>query len=292
LDGFSEEEVVRNAAVAERLSEHPLGKAITARAKDLGQSVPDAEEFRVVPGQGVVARLLGKQIVVGTEQLLREHQIDLPETASDTMSDFEKEGLTPLLVTSSGKAIGVIGVADTVREEMSQAIRNLRDAGVKKVVMLTGDSPEVAKRVAADVGIDEWHARLLPEQKVNVVRRLQQDGYKVAMLGDGINDAPALAQADVGVAMGVAGTDVAMETADIVLMTDDAFRAAEAINLSRHTLRVIRLNLGFALFFNLIGIAAAASGALSPIGAALFHNLGSVAVVVNSARLVGARKLS
>jgi Cd2+/Zn2+-exporting ATPase len=292
LDGVSPEEVVRTAAIAERLSEHPLGKAITTKARELIQSVPDADDFQVVPGQGVVAALQGKRIAVGTEQLLREHWIDLPAAAIATINGIEIEGLTPLLVASSGKVIGVIGVADTVRAAMSQAIRNLRDAGVKKVVMLTGDSPEVARRVAADVGIDEWHARLLPEQKVDMVKKLQQEGYKVAMLGDGINDAPALAQADVGVAMGVAGTDVAMETADIVLMTDDVFRAAEAISLSRHTLRVIKLNLGFALFFNLIGIVAAASGALSPIGAALFHNLGSVAVVVNSARLVGARKLN
>ena len=292
LDGSSEREVVLAAAVAERLSEHPLGKAITVKAKELNLIVPDADEFHVVPGQGVVAIIQGKQIIVGTVQLLRDNRIDLLATALVTIDRLGEEGLTPLLVTSSGKVIGAIGVADTVREEMSQAIRSLRDAGVKKVVMLTGDSPEVARRVAADVGIDEWHARLLPEHKVDMVKKLQQEGYKVAMLGDGINDAPALAQSNVGVAMGVTGTDVAMETADIVLMTDDVARAAEAINLSRYTLRVIRLNLGFALFFNLIGVAAAASGALSPIGAALFHNFGSVAVVVNSARLVGAKNLS
>jgi heavy metal translocating P-type ATPase len=289
LDALSDKEVLRSAAIAERLSEHPLGKAITAKAKDLNLAFPDADEFHVVPGQGVVAALQGKQIIVGTEQLLREHGIDLSAAVGSAIDYLEKEGLTPLLVTSSGKTIGVIGVADTVRTEMRQAIRNLRDAGMKRIVMLTGDSPEVAKRVAADVGIDEWHARLLPEQKVEMVKSLQQDGYKVAMLGDGINDAPALAQANVGIAMGVTGTDVAMDTADIVLMTDDVVRAAEAINLSRHTLRTIQLNLGFALFFNMVGIGAAASGALSPIGAALFHNFGSVAVVVNSARLVGAR---
>jgi heavy metal translocating P-type ATPase len=292
LDGLTEQDVVRTAAVAERLSEHPLGKAITAKAKELNLTIPDAAAFQVIPGQGVVATLQEKQIMVGTEQLLMVYGIDLPAAVSETMNAFENEGFTPLLVASSGKTIGVIGVADTVREDMIQAIRNLRDAGVKKVVMLTGDSAEVAKRVAAAVGIDEWYARLLPEHKVEMIKKLQDGGYKVAMLGDGINDAPALAQADVGVAMGVTGTDVAMDTADIVLMTDDVVRAAEAINLSRHTLRVIRLNLGFALFFNLIGIAAAASGTLSPIGAALFHNFGSVAVVVNSARLVGARRLN
>jgi cation-transporting P-type ATPase C len=179
-----------------------------------------------------------------------------------------------------------------VREDTGLAVQRLKRSGVKRVVMLTGDSQEVAKRVAGSVGIDEWQARLLPSQKVDAIKNLQAEGYKVAMIGDGINDAPALARADVGVAMGVSGTDVAMETADIVLVKDDVLRAAEAINLSRYTLRTIKQNLAFALVFNLIGVGAAASGILSPIGAAFFHNFGSVAVVVNSARLVGTRNIS
>jgi len=173
---------------------------------------------------------------------------------------------------------------------MSAAVDHLKRSGVKRVVMLTGDSPEVAKRVAASIGIDEWQARLLPAQKVEAVRKLQAEGYKVAMIGDGINDAPALAQADVGVAMGISGTDIAMETSDIVLVKDDILMAAEAINLSRKTLRTIKQNLAFAMVFNLIGIGAASTGIFSPIAAALFHNFGSVAVVINSVRLVGIKK--
>ena len=155
--------------------------------------------------------------------------------------------------------------------------------------MLTGDNPEVAENIASSVGIGEWQARLMPQQKVDYIKKMQQEGYKVAMVGDGINDAPALAQADLGIAMGVTGTDVAMDTADIILMTGDALKAAEAITLSRRTLRLIKQNLGFALVFNLIGVFAAATGILSPINAALFHNFGSVAVVVNSARLATAK---
>ena len=289
FDGFSEREVIRRAAIAEKLSEHPLSRAIMAKARELGLDITDAAEFRVIPGQGVVAGLEEDTIIVGTEKLFRDNRVSLPAALDATMASLEEEGLTPLLIASSGRTFGAIGVADTVSEDMSQAIRNLKSEGVKRIVMLTGDSPEVAKRVAAAVGIDEWQARLLPQQKVESVKKMQEEGCTVAMFGDGINDATAMAQADVGVAMGINGTDVAMDTADIVLVRDDVLKAAEAISLSRMTLRTVKQNLFFALFFNLIGIAAASSGVLNPIGAALFHNIGSVGVVVNSARLVGAR---
>jgi Zn2+/Cd2+-exporting ATPase len=290
--GMTDRDVLGMAAVAERLSEHPLSKAILNKAIELNLSISGADEFHVIPGQGAIAKLNGSLIIVGTEKLLQEQNVTLPSSAHSDISSMAEEGLTPFLVALSGKAIGIIGVADTVRKDMNLAIGQLKRSGVKRVVMLTGDSPEVAKCVATSVGIDEWQARLLPAQKVDAIKQLQDEGYKVAMVGDGINDAPALAQADVGVAMSISGTDVAMDTADIVLMKDDVLKAAEAINLSRYTLRTIKQNLAFALVFNLIGIGAAASGILSPIGAALFHNLGSVAVVVNSARLVSARKIT
>ena len=292
FEGASEREVLEVAAIAEKLSEHPLGKAIMTKAKEQGLSPADAEDFHVVPGQGVMAQVGDTKIVVGNRELLREHQITLPQSLGDIVGQLEEEGLTMLLVASSGRMLGLIGVADVVREEMRQAIRELKHAGVEKVVMLTGDNHAVANRIAREVGVDEWHAKLLPAEKVEYVIKMQKDGYKVAMVGDGINDAPALAQANIGIAMGITGTDVAMDTADIVLMTDNALRASEAIKLSRKTLRVVRQNLFFALFFNLIGVAAAASGGLSPIAAALFHNFGSVAGVVNAARLAGSRNLA
>lgn len=287
LDGISERKVLEAAAIAERLSEHPLGKAVVDKARQYGLNIPDVDEFKVFLGQGVVARRDRNIIVVGTERLLRDTGMELTVNLGLAVNNLEEEGLTPLLVASSGRVIGIIGVADNVREDMRQAICNLRDAGVSKVVMLTGDTPEIARRVAAAVGINDWQSRLLPQQKVECIKILQKEGYNVAMLGDGINDAPALAQADVGIAVGVNGADVTLDVADIVLMKDDALKAAEAISLSRKTLRTIKQNIGFAIVINLIGVAMASSGALNPIAAALFHNVGSVAVVVNSARLVG-----
>jgi len=235
--------------------------------------------------------LNGSRIAVGTQELLAENGVDTPATTGALVSQLENEGLTVLSVATNGQIIGLIGMADIIRDEVRKTIRHLEDTGVKRVVMLTGDNPEVAKRIADAIGIGEWSARLLPQQKVDYIKEMQKEGYTVAMVGDGINDAPALAQADLGIAMGITGTDITMDTADIVLMTGDALKAAEAINLSRRTLHVIKQNLVFALVFNVIGIAAATTGVLDPIGAALFHNFGSVAVVVNSARLAGTRNL-
>lgn len=291
LGGASEKEVLETAAIAEKLSEHPLGKAIVKKAKEYALDIPDADHFRVIPGQGVIAELNGRRIAIGTQELLAESQVDISGATIAFVNQMENEGLTVLPVASNGQIIGLIGMADIVRDEVRKTIGQLEDAGVRRVVMLTGDNPEVARSIADSVGIGEWSARLLPQQKVDYVRKMQEEGYTVAMVGDGVNDAPALAQADLGIAMGITGTDVAMDTADIVLMTGDALKAAEAINLSRKTLRVIKQNLTFALVFNLIGIAAAATGVLSPIAAALFHNFGSVAVVVNSARLAGTENL-
>lgn len=290
--GVSENQVLEMAAIAEKLSEHPLGKAIVKKAREDSLLIPDADEFHVIPGEGVTVRQNGRTIAVGTRELLAENDIDILTTVANTKSRMENEGLSVLLVASGGQMVGLIGMADVVRDEVIETVRELENIGIKRVVMLTGDNPEVAKNIASAVGIGEWAARLLPQQKVDYIKKMQQEGYKVAMVGDGINDAPALAQADLGIAMGITGTDVAMDTADIVLVTGDALKAVEAISLSRKTLRVIRQNLAFALVFNLIGIAAAATGILSPIGAALFHNFGSVAVVINSAKLATVKKLT
>lgn len=292
IDGISEEAILTFAATAEKYSEHALGQAILSKARELNLDIPEVEEFNVFPGQGVLARTRNGIILVGTEMLLNNNQITLSEGVVGVINALENEGLTPLLVALSGTVVGAIGVADTLREEMREAIQSLKDTGVKKIVMLTGDSPEVAQRVATSVGIDDWQARLLPQEKVSAIQKLQRDGYKVAMVGDGINDAPALAQADVGIAMGITGTDITMATSDIVLLNDDTLNAAESLHLSRITLKTINQNLAFALIFNIVGIGLASIGALNPIASALFHNFGSVAVVINSARLVGAKKLS
>ena len=292
LDDTTEKNVLELAATAEKYSEHPLGKAITIKAKEWSLNIPDADQFTVVPGLGVIAKTDGREVVVGNQELLKQYKVNVPESLDDNIYHLEEEGLAALSVASNGLLVGLIGVADVVRDEMSQAIQQFKDSGLKKIIMLTGDSPEVTKRIASGIGIDEWQARLLPQQKVEIIKKMQLEGYKVAMVGDGINDAPALAQADLGIAMGVIGTDVAMDTANIVLMTDNPLKASEAINLSRKVLRIIKQNLVFAIFFNLIGIALASLGDLNPIGAAIFHNVGSVAVVVNSARLAGTKNLT
>lgn len=288
----TEQEVLKTAAVAEKLSEHPLAKAVMAKARECSLNVPDSSAFKVSPGRGVIAEYDGKRLTAGTVELLRDNQVSISEDATATAGRMETEGLTVLFIASGEDITGLIGVADIVRDEVRETVRQLERSGVKRVVMLTGDNPAVAKRIADSVGIGEWAARMLPEQKVDYIKKMQREGLKVAMVGDGVNDAPALAQSDLGIAMGVTATDVAMDTADIVLMTGNALLAAEAITLSRRTLRLIKENLGFALIFNLIGIFAAATGVLTPIGAALFHNFGSVAVVVNSARLAGAKNPS
>ncbi len=290
--GATGQEVIETASIAEKFSEHPLGKAVVKKAQEFIPNIPDADEFHVFPGQGVVAKLRNKKITVGSPELLKVNGIEIPQDVTGTAGRMEEEGLTVLMVCSDCRVTGLIGLADIVRDEVRETVKELQNSGVKRVVMLTGDNPEVARNIADSVGIGEWSARLLPQQKVDYIKNMQQEGYKVAMVGDGINDAPALAQANLGIAMGITGTDVAMDTADIVLMTGDALKAAEAIHLSLKTLHVIKENLGFALIFNIIGIFAAATGILSPIGAALFHNFGSVAVVVNSARLATAKNLT
>jgi Cu+-exporting ATPase len=289
FNGYSEEAVLKLAAIGEKLSEHSLGKVILERARELNPEVPDAEEFKVIPEQGVSARFKGSVILIGTEKLIKENQISVLDREWAALKEMEQDGLTPMLVAYSGKVAGIIGLADSVRKEMREAIKSLKSSGARKAIMLTGDSPEVARRVAAAIRIDEWRACLLPQQKVEAIKKLQNEGYKVAMIGDGINDAPALAQADVGIAIGLTGTDIAMEASNIVLPKDDTLSAAESIHLSCLTLRTINQNLIFALLFNLLGIVLASIGILSSIASALFHNFGSVAVVVNSARLIGIR---
>ena len=246
----SEESILKSAAACERLSEHSLAKAILEKAKHLNLDIPVANEFKAIPGQGVSCTIDDSLILIGTENLLNSHEITLSASEMSVLQEMERDGLTPILVACSCRVAGMIGIADTVREDMRESIQSLKNGGVKKVVMLTGDSQEVARRVADAVGIDEWQARLLPQQKVEAIQQLQHEGYKVAMIGDGINDAPALAQADVGIAMGVRGTDIAMEASNVVLLKDDILSAAESIRLSQLTLQTINRNLIFALVFN------------------------------------------
>jgi heavy metal translocating P-type ATPase len=290
FSGKTQQDVLLRAAIAEKFSEHPLAKAIINKAEELGLKVPDPSDFRVIPGRGVVSHASEQMVILGNRKLLADHQIMLPKGAEEHLIDKEANGETCLLLAEDDLFLGVITVADVLRKGTRQAVAALKESGVKKVVMLTGDNPRTAKAIASLVGIDDFAADQLPEDKVNTVRRLKQQ-YKVAVIGDGINDAPALATADVGIAMGVIGSDAAIEAADIALLGDDLSQAAQAILLGRRALRIIKLNIFlFSLGLNAVGMYLAASGVVGPMMAAVLHNIASVGVVLNSARLIRYKK--
>lgn len=283
-------EVLRIAAAAERGSEHPLAEAIVKRAERDGIALPGVESFEAVPGQGVRAAVDGEMVLIGNRKLMVENEVDISLADRDLNRLEEEEGRTAMLVASGSKLQGVIGVADVIKETSKEAVAELRKMGIE-VIMLTGDNPRTAKVIASQVGIDRYIAEVLPENKAKEIARLQAEGRKVAMIGDGVNDAPALAQADVGIAIG-SGTDVAMETGDIVLIRSDLIDAVAAIQLSRRTMTKIRQNLFWALGYNSAGIPIAAGVLypffqvlLNPIVAAAAMAMSSVSVVSNAALL-------
>jgi Cu2+-exporting ATPase len=284
-DGVDEAELLRLVAAVEADSEHPLAEAIVAAAKDRGIEPPGAEGFQAVPGHGALATVEGKRLAVGNARLLERERVRLDGLA-ERAEQLAGQGRTTVQVALDGRAAGLIAIADAPRESAKPAVAALADLGVR-AVMLTGDGRATAERVAADVGIEEVIAEVLPRDKAAKVGELQRQGSKVAMVGDGVNDAPALAQADVGIAIG-AGTDVAVETADVVLMRSDPLDVATAIRISRGTVRKMHQNLGWAVGYNSLAIPFAA-GVLEPEGfvispavAALSMSGSSLIVAVNA----------
>ncbi len=304
--GIAEDLVLTAAASVELLSEHPIGAAVRRHAELEGLTLTGATEFAAHRGSGVSALLDGEPIAVGNAALMGEMGIPVCDEMSGTADELARQGNTPMFVARGGSALGVIAVADTIKPGAQQAVAALRGVGVR-TIMLSGDRPEVAAAVASVCGVDEWHAEMLPSDKSDAITGLQADGNVVAMVGDGINDAPALALADVGVAMG-AGSDIARESADITLMRDDLRGVATSLQVSRATMRAIRQNLFWAFFYNTLLIPVAAgvlypvfaalggvpnsltfffgdAGFLNPILAALAMAFSSVSVVSNSLRL-------
>jgi cation-transporting P-type ATPase C len=206
--------------------------------------------------------------------------------ASDWVDKLRRQAETPLLLAVDGTLVGLISLRDEVRPEAAEVLKKLRANGIRRIVMLTGDHPDIAEVVAGELGIDEWRAEVMPEDKLAAVRELQDEGFVVGMVGDGINDAPALAAADIGIAMGLAGTDVAVETADVALANDDLHRLLDVRDLGARAVDVIRENYGMSIAVNAAGLIIGAGGALSPVLAAILHNASSVAVVANSSRLI------
>ncbi|HLK55258.1 MAG TPA: heavy metal translocating P-type ATPase [Chthonomonadaceae bacterium] len=290
--GFTEAELLRLAASAERGSEHPLAAAILAGAQERGLALAEATDFHALAGRGLEARIEGKRVLLGNAALLTERGIAGSAPLEDAFARLAEEGKTPMYVALDGCVIGLIAVADRVKPTAKAALARLQGMGIQ-VAMLTGDNQRTAEAVARQVGIARVLPEVLPALKAEEVKRLQAEGKIVAMVGDGINDAPALAQADIGMGIGT-GTDVALEAADVVLMRGDLHGIADAIELSRATLRNIRQNLAFAFGYNVLGIPIAAGilypftgWQLSPILASLAMALSSVSVVTNALRLHG-----
>ncbi|GGX23758.1 heavy metal translocating P-type ATPase [Streptomyces chryseus] len=285
-DRFTADDVLSLAASGELHARHPLAQAIVAHTEQQHLHVPIHQACQVVLGMGMRAELDGTRLLVGSPALLRQHGVELADEARDWTDRLRAGGETVICIAQDQDPIGILGVSDAVRAGAGTVIRQLQDLGVSRLILLTGDAPETAQVVADSLGITEVHAHALPEGKLQLIRDLQTEGHTVAMVGDGTNDAPALALADVGISMGEHSSHVALETADIALAGNDLRQVAAVVELSRHTLRVVRQNYGLAIGVNLLGLAASAGGSMNPVFAALLHNTSSIAVVANSARLV------
>ncbi len=285
FDGMDEKEVLYWASLAEKRSEHPLARAIMEKAEESGLRIPHPESFENFRGKGVRVRWDGRTVIVGSPEMMKWEGISIQDSIKEELNSTESQGMTSLLITLDHRIIGSISIADTLRKEAKAAIDRIRKEGVSEIWMLTGDSEPVAKRIGKELGI-RYEAKLLPEEKVSRVKEWKKQGRIVAMVGDGVNDAPALAAADIGIAMGAVGTDMAIETADIALMTDELEKIPEAIRLSRKALRVIKENLVFAIVFNTTLVFLSSQGWVTMILGAVMHQASSLLVILNSMRLL------
>jgi len=283
-EGVEPADLLAVAASAEQMSKHPAARALQEVAKEANLSLPATDNFQETPGKGVTAVVDSATIYVGRDTFLKENNVDTSNISDPAL--HEEQGFSTLYVAKDSKCMGWIGLQDKTRPEAQHAVKELLDIGIKRITMLTGDRNEVARRVAAELNCTDFKAHCLPQDKLAIVEQIREDGHTVVVVGDGINDAPALAAGDLGIAMGAAGSDVAINSASIALMSDDLRRLPFLVRLSRKTRGVITQNLGFGILFVILGNTAGAAGWLPAVYAAALHFAGSLIVVFNSARLV------
>lgn len=285
-DGVSAEQLLAWAATAERFSEHPIGKALVAASQQRRLELGEPLEFSVLPGFGITAQVDGQRVIVGNRSLLVEKGVSWTPELDEQVTSLEQQGGTVVPVAIDSRVAGLISLVDAPRPEAKQAIAELKRVGVGEVIMITGDNPRTADMIAQELGIDRVYAQVLPQDKLNILRELQARGKTVLFAGDGVNDAPALAAADVGVAMGLQGTHLALETADIGLMADEIERLPQIISLSQNALKVIRQNVVFSMGMNVLSVILGSFGVIGPVVGALMHELSALPVLANSSRLI------
>ena len=288
-DALSKDDLYALAAGAEQMSEHPLGKAVVRCYKaDTGRELPHCASFKMLPGRGVWAVVDGHIVLAGTPELLAEKGVTLPQTAADAAAPYLETGCTVIYLAVDDAFAGLAALADTLRPDAAATVQALQTAVTP--VLLTGDHENTARTIAGKLGITEWRAACLPEDKLRYIDESQQSGAPVCMVGDGINDAPALKKACVGIAMGGIGSDIAVDAADIALVSDDIKELPHLLALSRHMMQVIKINLTISMTLNFIAIILAMTGILNPVAGALVHNAGSVFVIIHSALLLNWKK--
>lgn len=289
LNGVRERDVLRFSAVAEKFSEHPLGRAVVRAAQEPEMAVADPDDFEALPGLGVRASTEGRRLLLGRPELLGEQGVAIPAAVESQTTQLAGSGRTVIVVADGGQMAGLLVLEDALRPESVPAVRRLNDMGIR-TVLISGDNQHTAGRIASQLGIKDVHAEVLPAQKVEIVKRLQSEGRRVAFVGDGVNDGPALAVADVGIAMGRGGTDVAIETAEIGLLADDLSKLPHLLEVSHQAIRAINQNLVFSLAVLGLAVGLTIPGVLTPVTGALLHELSSIPVIANSARLIGLRE--
>lgn len=286
LNGYSEDALLTITASAERSSEHPLAKAIIKEATGRGLELSTPEDFESIAGHGISASVDGKSVSIG-EKMLGQKEVKISGDDSSGIEESKNQGYTVIPVAVDGTVAGYINMADTVRPESAKAIANLKKLGITKTLLITGDSKVVGEKVGSELGVTETYTEVLPERKLEIIKELQAEGHHVAYIGDGVNDAPALAVADVGIAMGSIGTAVAMETADVVLLTDEIGQVPYLIELSQATMVNIKTNIAVSMTIVLGSVAASALGIFGPVIGAIMHEVAAVPVIANAATLIG-----